>query len=162
MRITRPTLVCEEVYVKAAQLMLSAMGVPEDEQSLDDMVEALKEPGEVFEGLKSLEYNSWIIRDQDIQVFMAKENYRVQALKDVTRDWVARHRILPQCEVGQEVKVKGEQGMALAIISEVLQADGMYRAHFTQSSDREKMASVPYEAVHDLAQPAEAFQLMAG
>ena len=161
MRITRPTLTCTEVYSRAAQLMLSAMGIPDDEQSIEDMVEALKEPGEAFEGLKSLEYNGWMIRDLDIRVFMDKATYHLQALKDVTRDWVARHRILPQCEVGQEVSVQGEQGMFMAIMSEVLPADGLYRVHFTQDNDREKMVTVPYEAVHDLAQPAEAFQLRA-
>jgi hypothetical protein len=163
MTFSRPTLACAEVLTKAAQLMLAAMEVEETEQSLEDMVEALKTPGEAFEGLKSLDYNCWVIRDKDIQVFMAREQYLKQALLLTVRSWVIRHGILPQCKVGQEVEVSGYHERPLAIVSEVMAEDGLYLLHFVApDSGTDRMVLVPFEAVHDLAQPPEAFQLMVG
>lgn len=161
MAFSRPTLACDEVLTKAAQLMLAAMEVAETEQSIEDMLEALKTPGESFEGLKTLYFNCWVIRDKDIQVFMAREQYIRQALLLTVRSWVIRHGILPQCQVGQVVKVSGYHARPLAIVSDILATDALYLLHFVApDSGGDKMIMVPFEAVHDLAQPPEAFQLM--
>jgi hypothetical protein len=163
MAFSRPTLACTEVLSKTAQLMLAAMEVAETEQTIEDMVEALKTSGETFEGLKSLDYNCWLIRDKDIKVFLARDQYRNRALIESVRVWVTKHNILPQFAVGDEVRVKCDQEEFSAVISEILADEGIYRVYLVARCDYgARMGTVPFEAVHDLAQPPEAFQLIAG
>ena len=160
MRISRPIFASLEVERKTASLMLAAMEVPESDESMADMLEALSVVGDAFESLKSLEYNCWTIRDQDIKVFMAKTEYRLRAYQEVVREWVARHRIQPQCKVGQEVKVTTEQGIVCGMICEILPADGIYRILFSAAPDGPSKGYVAFEAVHDLAPDANQFQLV--